>query len=293
MNKFLKRIVICSLSLSLILSGGCSKNVLETIADKNTDDALFTAAKKSLDEGSYASAITSISGMSTKGKAGADVQTVLGSAYAGKCGFNFINFFTNLSDAGFDNINFFTFTMQAFTGTAVSPVDCTTAIDIFNATYPNVNRRPTDVALMMTLLGLAKMGTYVRNKADLDGDSELGDGIVDTAFNACNDFTSDEVGEITTGLGVFLINFLALGNGLFGGEDSKEAVNIFAKACNLATGGTLESDGSVTGGACTKTSAAEITAGEVALMRDVLQSDSFGLGQCNEANAALVSTCCP
>ncbi|MGE0633658.1 MAG: hypothetical protein AB7O96_14690 [Pseudobdellovibrionaceae bacterium] len=290
--KILKRLQLCLLVPFLLSTGGCTKNILETIADKNSDAALYEAARKDLDNESYSSAITNIGLMSTGRQADNDVQKLLGSAYAGRCGFNFINFFTNLSSADFSSINFFTFTMQAFNGKAVAPDDCATAVQIFNTAYPDLASRPTDVALMMMLLGLAKMGTYIHNKADVDGTDNLGDGLVDSSFNSCSDFTDDEVGEITTGIGIFLTNFAAVGASLFG-ENSTGNVETFTSGCNLLTGGTLNPDQTVTGGACTKTDADEVTDNERAAMRAILHSDSMGLGNCNEANAALVPLCCP
>lgn len=278
LSKRAKKILFSLLIASTLLVQACTKNVLDSIADKNSDRALFEDARKAVDSADYATAISKITEMSEGGRDDIDVKRLLASAYAGNCGFEFIPFFQDIQDADLTNANFFAVSMAAFVGKAVNPTDCALSLNTFADAYPVLADRPSDISLMMTLLGLAKMGTFIRYKADIDGSDTTGDGTVDASFNACTDFTNDDVAEITSGLGTFLINFVSSAAS-FGG--SATDISAFQTACDT-----------LTSGACSKTEASDVSNSDITAMRTILRSNALGIGGCNEPNAAAIPLCC-
>jgi hypothetical protein len=91
---------VFGLVFSVSLLAGCSANFLKELADKNSDDAIIYDAQKAVNELNYDSAIDLLTvKLSAVGKTKVLARETLASAYAGKCGLNFIDFVDGLASA--------------------------------------------------------------------------------------------------------------------------------------------------------------------------------------------------
>ena len=91
----MKRVVIMSLrfvvgTLLTFSSISCGKNVLEQFADKGTDDAIYYSAQQEMNARNYSAAITTLGTLSAAYLSQRTIQFTLASAYAGRCGLDFI-----------------------------------------------------------------------------------------------------------------------------------------------------------------------------------------------------------
>ena len=121
----MKKIFILLMALSL-LSTSCS-NVLTAMANKETDEAYFETAQKSMDSQDWDTALTALELMSETYKARTDVIEMWAGVLAGKCGFDFITYFNSLGSASLTGSTIFKYFMNAFTGKSVSASYCALA----------------------------------------------------------------------------------------------------------------------------------------------------------------------
>ncbi len=197
-----------TLGLLAACAFGCS-NVLESSAKKTTDEAYYEEATKAVNNSRWDDAISYFEKMSTGFASKTVVREDFAGALAGKCGLNFIEFVQSLkSSTG----SIFLFSMNAWTGKTISPAHCLRAEKMIRSIW-DTETPSTKQKFFMAIVGLAKMGAYLRSKADVDGVDNLGDGTTDTAFNACdatvagpNNLEDDEVGQVLTGLMLFVTN---------------------------------------------------------------------------------------
>lgn len=187
---------------------GCS-NVLESSARKTTDDAYYEDATKAVNNSRWDDAIVAFEKLSANYINQPKIRMHYAGALAGKCGLNFIEFVQALKGS---SASIFKFAMNAWTGKTISPAHCLLAEKQIRQIW-TTNTASADQKFFMAIIGLAKMGAYLRNKADVDGVGNLGDGTADTAFNACsatvggaNNLEDDEIGQIMTGLMLFVTN---------------------------------------------------------------------------------------
>jgi len=206
----LKKYIRILLAFVLVITG-CS-NVFESAARKNTDEAYYEEARKAINNFDYDLAITNFEKMGPSFLATTVVREAYAGALAGKCGLNFLDYVEALSGASLSGSTIFIYAMSAWDGVNVSPVHCLRAEQQIKAIWA-VETATATQKFFMAILGLAKMGAYLRSKADVDGASNLGNGVTDSTFDAClatpggpNNLTDDEVGEVLTGLMLFLTN---------------------------------------------------------------------------------------
>ena len=116
--------MIFRLSLfSLFLVLGCTGNVLRELADKNTDDALLFDAKTAVNTQNYDEAINILTlRLSSSGQLKSEARSILASAYAGKCGLNFLEFVDGLAAAPTGSA--FSLVSSPFVGIAVDSTYC-------------------------------------------------------------------------------------------------------------------------------------------------------------------------
>ncbi len=267
----MKRTFIFILPLLLTISSCGDKNVFTDAAKKDTDLALREDAEKYINSGDYVAGIAKIDAMSESYGARSDMLTLKASAYAGLCGFNFLDFISALENNTSDAL--FLMSMRQFQTKAVVPVACAVA----QATMERIGTvatRDANQNLFMALLGFAKMGTILRDKADADMD-----GAVDDVDNACKDtvLTGDDVRTVVTGLGLVLENIAALSAVLSGGSAVTDLESLQTK-CNEASV------------SCTITDPTQIDDTAVAGFRTLIDTSAFGIGDCTDDPFI---TCCP
>lgn len=283
-----KQILSLFVSLAVVLSG-CS-NLFEKMAAKDTDAALYEDATKALNAGNYDLSLEKFGQLSSGYLANPDVKKYYAGALAGKCGMNFTELLDSLGSVDISSMGIFQYFMNLFTGRVISPTHCTLAEAQMKEIW-TMRSRTQGEQLFMVLLSMAKMGTYLRNKADKDGVSNLGDGSMDGTFNECSNVDDDdhltdaEVTEIVTGFSQLLLNITSFTASLSGSVDS--SVGAINALCNSPF---------VDPATCSTTEAANVTPAMVQQMRDLIAAGAsytppIGIGAC--ATGSDLEDCCP
>lgn len=259
-----------------LLATGCS-NPLEGLARKDTDEALYEDALKLLDKQDYLGSIEKFEAMSDGFASRTKVREHWAGALAGQCGLNFINYFTQLGDVDFGANPFFKALMDAWTDTDVSPSHCRRAENKIKEIWEGELRTGSQ-QLFMAILSMAKIGTYLRTKADTDKD-----GAVDAGFTSCtaaNDddhLTNTEVAEIVSGFSLFLLNIVGFGSSLSNSlEDLLDDLDFVCQALDPSP--------------CDVFAAESVDADMITLFRKILDTADVGVGSCIDPSGAL---CCP
>lgn len=209
--------IIVIMNIFFLISG-CS-NIFKPAANIYTDKALLYEARHQIDNQNYTAAITYLSQLSSTFAADNDVRMTFASAYAGACGMEFITFFGSIKN-GTGTSTLFKFLMSSFTDRATTPSNCTLAEKKLKEIGATTAARlaatgKTDASIFMAILAMAKIGSYIRSKADVDGANSNGDGVVDLTFDSClnqasGGFVSTEIDEIATGFALLIENLPSL-----------------------------------------------------------------------------------
>lgn len=284
-KRYLK-ILIAILCLPFL---GCS-NVFQNMANKTSDEALFEDVQTLMDQQNWDEAITKFGSMSSEFRTRSDVIEAWAGVYAGKCGLIFGDYFAALTNANVGSTTIFAFLMNAWTGKTVNPTYCTMAQTKLEEISTVPTSRTNGQNLFLAILGMVKIGVYLRNYADHDGTGNLGDGTAE--INVCTaDASSPPAGtyvpdaavtEIVTGLGLITTNMSYL----------------TAVLSNNSITGALDTLNTVCGsfpGACGKTSPSAVTSSDRDTFRDLLKTSGtnptapLGVGNC--VDPAVVPCC--
>ena len=267
--KMLKIISVLILTTAM----SCSANIYTSISDQNTEQALLENAVKAINNGDYDSAIEYIGRITSSFRRDPKVSKTAAAAYAGKCGLNFFDMVTTITAVTADTP--LMMMMKAFQTVTVTPSSCNTAqLEIENKYGMTSAARPTDINLFLAILGMAKMGTYLRSLADVNQDA-----VVDAGFaDACTVGTITDANtiEVGTGLGLLLDNITSLTASVAGNA----AITALA-ALQLVCGAPC---------VITDVNSPSWTAANIKVIRSAIKSNTFGIQGC--ANAPFV-TCCP
>lgn len=273
-------------------------NFLEPMTPKDTNEAYLYSARKKIDHGDYLEAIDDLLLLEADFAADNDVRVTFASAYAGACGMEFIPFFSNISSANITPPNtFFKFLRGSFIDKATTPSYCTLAenklkeIGATEALRLAAMGGSKEVNMLMAILAMAKMGSVLRTASDVDGTNSLGDGSTDAGFDACtnddSNITDDEVLEVATGFGLFIENLTSL---LGSGSDAETALDgvslILTAICDLAPADK-----------CIIRNVSDVDPADQAELvdtyRDLLSTDTLGIGSCDAPGHPDPDTCCP
>jgi hypothetical protein len=277
MKMTLKKGLSGLLILSFLPLAGCS-NIFKGPSSKTSDEAYFEDAQKAMDNMDWDTAIANMNNLSVEFKIRYDVIEAWAGAYAGKCGLDFIGYFTALGSASLTGSTLFKFLMNAFTGKVIFPSYCTLAQAKMEEISTNPLNRTAGQNLFMAVLGMVKIGVYLKKNADTNDD-----GIPDPTFNACSSMSVADTNEITTGLGLITTNLTYLTAAMAAGSISG-ALTTVNTACSLSPG------------ACGKTDPTTVSAGDRNSVTDLLSTAStnttapLGIGTCVDP---LVAPCCP
>lgn len=277
----IRTILILLCFISGVLS--CS-NVFTGAATKDSDEALYEDALKLMDRQSWDSALAKMDEISNGFKQREDVLETWAGIYAGKCGLNFAEYFDALGNASLSGSTLMLYFMNAFTQRAVDPSSCYQAqlrIEQIGATSAE---RSAGQNLFMAILGMVKIGTYLRNDADTDGANNLGDGSADAGHNSCmaGSISDGNLNQIISGMGLITDNLTAL-SAVIAGGDIDDALDDIQAVC---------------GGGCGETDPDQVAAGARDIFRDILRTGpghpnaSFRFGIDNACNDDPPLTCC-
>lgn len=266
LSSFSKRTLLI---LSLMSLTSCGGNLFEAMSGKTSREAVMEEIRKLTDAQQFSDAIALI-------EANPDIaptreeKFLFASSYAGACGLTFASLFTSLATASGSPMEF---AKNAFLTRAVVPANCYEAQQIIESIgAAGVRSSSENVAMFM--IGLAKVGTYLKNRADNDGN-----GVLDVGYDSCDntDLPRADIKQIITGFGLMIENIAALGTNLSGGMSS--SISSLATAC------------ATLGISCNVTNPSGISDGDADSFRDAIKSDrtsDFGIETCPISPA-----CCP
>ncbi len=166
------------------------------------------------------------------------------------------------------------FSKDAFTTIAVNPDNCYDA-QLWIESIGAAGTRTTNENIAMFLIGIAKVGTYLRNRADADMN-----GVLDPGYDSCDNtkLPRADIKQIITGFGLMIENLASIGTNISGGF-SGDITSIGAACAGL-------------GLACNVTDPTGIPDADADSFRDAIKSDSTtGLGI--ESCDPILPTCCP
>lgn len=195
MSRLVARICLCVFFVVPNLS--CSVNILETFADKNTNEAYYVDALKLINDGYYTEALEKIDLMTGSYPSSRKVLRLKADAYGGLCGINFLSFVEAFAGLTGTLMPFLMSTYR--TGTLTNADACKEAEDIIESIAASADRT-NDEHVRMMVIGFAKIGNILGHYADTDDD-----GTADAGYNVCLDVGGTDISdayarEVGTGL---------------------------------------------------------------------------------------------
>ncbi|MFZ3230536.1 MAG: hypothetical protein WA160_10060 [Pseudobdellovibrio sp.] len=267
---------ILKIILVLIIASGCAKNIFQSASSSSSDDSLLIDAKLAINSFDYSSAITIVTTkMSASGQAQVAAKDVLASAYAGKCGLNFVSYLNSLATAS--STQAFALMMTPFVGIVADPAACLLALKTLDTVGTSAQRSANENAFA-AVVGMSLLGSQIRVSADIAPVN--GDGIADA--NICN-MSNAEMDNVILGFGYMVENFAFLSVKQLG-AGSQTAINNLVGVCAAVSGGVP----------CTITNPASISQPLRDVMKRLINTDDYGVGAVHTGgNAILIGLACP
>lgn len=256
---------------SVVLINCGQHNFLEEFGKKDTNEALFYEAKLSIDAGNYSDAISAFESMTSDYKSQRDIAIWHASAYAGRCGLDYLALLKSLDDIGTDTL--FTFLMKSYSGgTSTNIDDCESAEAIIKG-IGDAAARTTDENMLMIFLSFAKVGQILSVHGDTDNNDTA-----DSTFNACDatDISDDQVTGVGTGVANMMTSLSAISGDSTVGSDQLTSAEGACSDMETEMGGVYAF--------CNNTNKSDFdTAEEIKGVRTLIKEDSaIGLGaDCN------------
>jgi len=287
------------LSLTIFLSA-CS-NVFQSASKQEFDEAYYINAQVAIDAQNWDTAIAEFEKMSASFQQRTEVREAWAGAYAGKCGFNFTTFLSNI-DSVSGGSPILKVLMNMFITTTVDPYYCYLAQTKMEEITTVAGDRTTSQALFLVFIGLARIGAYLKAQADQDADTNM-----DGTLNACtpvgsfgtttaarstsgkdDEFSDEEIKMLITGFGLVFENLTSSVENIIGSTNGS-AISAIETACNTALGA----------GACNitdPTNTNPLTPSVVTTFRALIHTGAgnpvaFGAGTC--VNPMFNPGCCP
>ena len=206
---------IALLVVSFLSCTSCTTNIMQSFGDETSNEAIFTAASKDLNTGSYDAALTKIADLTPEYAAQDKVVLLKASAYAGKCGLNFVDLIK-----GFENIgtkNFMILLMNLFrAGTTAKAGFCLQAEDLVETLGNTPATRTQDENLFLALISFARLGTWLSYYADANNDLAVDNVDFCTAGTTVPDADIRKMGSaINIGLHSLIASGVSLGGTSF------------------------------------------------------------------------------
>ncbi len=205
------------LILGAVLCMTCSScyNALSGTTSTKTDPALYEDGVKALNGLDFDTAIAKFESLSTDYLANTEVKMNYAGALAGKCGFNFINYFTKLGTAPSGSTFLFFMNQWKTTSTTANAMFystkrqyCVQSEAVVKSIHSSTIGRDSSQSLFLFLLGLAKIGIYLKETADPTGTGTGQWSVATSTDGACNEtnLPKTAVKEIAAGLGMAFLN---------------------------------------------------------------------------------------
>lgn len=260
----------------LILLTSCTGNLLQTLSSKSGDEDFIIEAQKALNAEDYDGAISIITTkVSGAGQITIPARETLASAYAGKCGLNFLDYTTALAAQSTGSP--FRILMTPFVGITVSPSHCRTALSTMELIGTTQTRTANQNAFT-SIVGMVLIGSALRAYADVAPAD--GDGIADISL--CSGVTNTQMDDIIIGFGFMSKNFYAVSSSLVGSGASDGITDMIA-TCTL-----------IAGSSCEVTDPTLITTQMRDTVRDFANTTEYGIGLYSTGgNDLLLPAACP
>ena len=259
----------------LMSAPGCTKNIFNELGAKNSDKALLYDAEVAVNEQAYDYAISIITQrVSASGQQTAQAREILASAYAGKCGLNFVDYISSLSSAMSGSS--FVLVKTPFVGKIVAPDACLTSLQTLDLIGTKA-QRTQDQNAFAAVVGMVLMGSATRLYSD-DAPAN-GDGNQDAVNISCT-LTNAQIDNVILGYAYMAQNFDALTSQL--GSSTSTTISDSITTCN-----------SIAGAACSNTDPAQITALLRDTMKDLMNTTQYGVGTADGSTPVLIAAACP
>lgn len=258
----------------LLACFGCTANIFETFADKDSNAAKIQEIQIRLNNHDFDGALQIIASLPAALQSDREVRVLAASAYAGRAGLVFLEVIQNFQNASSTLIS--PFLMAGFPGGTLARIDDAKAAEdqlVNISTDPAA--RNADENVMMALINFTKMGNILSGYADNDNN-----GVLDPTFDSCpnadtpgTSMPDSQVREFGLSL-VFALNSLStlsnnFASGVLGGLSDCSAVEALDDSLPVHP---LD-------GMCAITDGANFTADHLAGFRSIIKENSvFGLG---------------
>lgn len=258
------------------ITGGCSNNLLKDFGSKSNDDSLLFDAQTAVNAQRYDEAIAIITQqVSANGQTKINARELLASAYAGKCGLNFLNYVDALSNSS--STAAFKMMSAPFVGVAVNPPYCLSSLQTLDLIGPSA-QRTTDQNIFAAVVGMVLLGSATRLYTD--NNPLNGDGTQDTVNASCG-MTNTQIDYVVLGYAYMAQNFTYLsGSQISSGAQSEigEAITI----CQNIAGS----------GVCNNTDPNQVSSVMRDTMKDLLNTQEYGVGTANGSDPLLIPAAC-
>ncbi len=266
-----------ALSFVFLISQSCS-NIL-TQSAIITDDSLLVSAQISMNSKDYTSALADFKLMSATYLAQRNIIALNASAYAGRCGLDFIGLVNTFSNIGSSTVLHVLF-KNAVKAKASQETDCTSAETLLMSISASSASRTTAENLLLGLVEFQRIGAILGQYAD-----QAGSGNIDSGFNPCQ--TTKGAIPAATGLPVAEAQFVSAS--LMVGFDALSASGISAFSSSSSSFQTYCTKMQIyTGGVnpCTQTLPTSFTNPELAAIMGLVKTNFFGIGTCADTTLA-------
>ncbi len=164
---------------------------------KDTNESILFEVQNNIDHSRWSQAIDDFPKLTPDVLGQRSTKNLLASAYAGRCGLNYVKLVTDLLNI--DNTRLFLFLMQTFAHSTLSQMaDCIAAESIIQTLGATPDLRSLDENLFLVFLSFTKIGTILNLRAET-----LGGPNPDPSFNSCStsSLTDQDAAQIVTALG--------------------------------------------------------------------------------------------
>lgn len=269
------------LTILTLLTNSCGPNALSGLGSQTSDEYYLEEATKANNNQNYDYALdVLLNKLSAGAQARASTKELLASAYAGKCGFNFVDYVTMLSTNTASAV--FNVMMQPFVQVEAAPQYCLLALQTMDSIGTS-GQRTANQNTFSAITGLVLMGISLRAYADKNGTDNNGDGLMDVNNMVCNagSVTDDQMNDIIVGYGYFVTNLAYVSASLLG-TSSFDGLNNSITMCT-----------STPGADCDVTDKAAVTSQTRDVMRRLLNTSNYGIGDEPGNDAGQLLVACP
>lgn len=210
----------------------CSSNIFQSFADKNADEALFADAKKMINEGDYAGALTKIASIGGSLASDRKTRVLKASAYAGICGLRFLSFVEDLGNLG--SAKLFPFLAGSFVGGTPTRIDACASAETLIQQIGTISERTSDENMFLVLISFAKIGNILSLYFDSDQN-----GTPDSGLNPCTetpratrptapvagDWYTADLRQLGSGITLAIANITAVTSTVNLGNSSLSSIN--------------------------------------------------------------------